>query len=181
MNFKTVFAFGLCSAFLLVGCSDPERETITKMKAHLTGKAPEFRNIDGNCGQVSYIDNSGKRSEYKHFITYEDEYYSVQIEGVKDTLYRDFKDSWSQNCKGDYISPTDKAAFGKCAAVVKTYASRPSTFEYDVNKSTNFSNDSGRQVVTLDFFFLNDSDEKVYHKAECVISPTGGTTMTQMM
>lgn len=175
MNFRTIFPIGLCSALLLVGCSDPERETLTKMKAHLTGKAPEFRNIDGNCGQVSYVDSSGKRSEYKHFITYDDKYYSIQIEGVKDPLSRDFKDSWSGNCRGDYISPTDKAAFAKCASVVKTYAANPSQFEYYPNKSTNFSNSAGRQVVTLSFVFGD-----VSHRAECVISPTGITKMTQM-
>ena len=72
MNFKTIFSIGLCSGFLLVGCSDPERETITQMKAHLTGKSPEFRNVDGYCGEVSYVDSSGKRSQYKHFIASDD-------------------------------------------------------------------------------------------------------------
>jgi len=177
MNFKTIFSIGLCSVFLLVGCSDPERETITKMKAHLTGKSPEFRNVDGYCGEVSYVDSSGERSQYKHFIASDD--IGIQLEGVE--VPSIFEYSWSKRCKGNYISPTDKAAFDKCAAVVKTYASRPSTFEYDANKSTNFSNDSGRQVVTLDFSFRNSSDEKIYHKAECVIPLNGTAKMTQMM
>lgn len=176
MNFKTIFSIGLFSVFLLVGCSDPKRETITKMKAHLTGKSPEFRNVDGYCGEVSYVDSSGKRSQYKHFIASDD--IGIQLEGVE--VPSSFEYSWSKRCKGNYISSTDKAAFDKCAAVVKTYASRPSTFEYDANKSTNFSNDSGRQVVTLDFSFRDSSDENIYHKAECVISPTGLTTMTEM-
>ena len=177
MNFKTIFSIGLCSGFLLVGCSDPERETITKMKAHLTGKSPEFRNVDGDCGEISYVDSSGKRSQYKHFIASDD--IGIQIEGVE--IPSIFEYSWSKRSKGNYISPTNKAAFDKCAAVVKTYASRPSTLEYDANESTNFSNDSGRQVVTLDYFIRNSSDEKIYHKAECVISPVGVTTMTLMI
>lgn len=177
MNFKTVFSIGLCSVFFLVGCSDKEQESMTKMKVHLKGKSPQFRNIDGYCGEVSYIDSSGKRSQYKHFIASDE--VAVELEGVEDPS--SFTYSWSKRCKGDYINPVDKAAFDKCAAVVKTYASSPSTFEYYPKKSTNFSNDSGRQVVTLDFSFRNSSDEKIYHKAECVIPLNGTAKMNQMM
>lgn len=126
MNFKTIFPIGLCSVFLLIGCSDPERETITKMKAHLKGKNPEFRNIDGRCGEVSYLDTSGKRSEYKHFITYEDKYYSVQIEGEKDEFYRDFNNSWSENCKGNFVKELEfKNCMNKGVKYYKNLGSYP--------------------------------------------------------
>lgn len=177
MNFKIAALFGVCTIFLLSGCSNKEQEAMTIMKVHLTGKDPLFRNVDGICGQVSFIDNSGKRSKYNHYIASDD--LPVYLESENDPSH--FSYVWSEHCNGDYINPLDKAAFDKCAAVVKTYASRSSTLEYDANESTNFSNDSGRQVVTLDYFIRNSSDEKIYHKAECVISPTGVTTMTLMI
>jgi len=171
MNFRTIFPIGLCSAFLLAGCSNPEREAMNNMRVHLKGKNPEFRNMDGYCGEVSYVDRSGKRSQYKHFIAEQE--LLIKIEDEEEPSY--FKYLWSENCKGNYISPIDKAAFNKCAAVVKTYAANPSQFKYYSNKSTNFSNSAGRQVVTLSFVFGD-----VSHRAECVISPTGITKMTQM-
>ena len=79
------------------------------------------------------------------------------------------------------ISEKDKLAFKRCAGVVKSYGSHPEKFEYYPNESTNFTNQEGREVVTLSFAFGNASHEKIYHKAECVIYPNGQATMTQMM
>lgn len=79
------------------------------------------------------------------------------------------------------ISEKDKLAFKRCAGVVKGYGSHPEKFEYYLSESTNIRNAEGREVVTLSFAFGNTSHEKIYHKAECVISPDGLATMTQMM
>lgn len=89
-------------------------------------------------------------------------------------------------CGGDSkpeptISETDKLAFKRCAGIVKGYASDPNKFEYYPSESTNFANAEGREVVTLSFAFGNSSYEKIYHKAECVITPDGKASMTQML
>ena len=79
------------------------------------------------------------------------------------------------------INEKDKLAFKRCARVVKSYGSHPEKFEYYPNESTNFTNQEGREVVTLSFAFGNTSHQKIYHKAECVISSNGQATMTQMI
>ena len=81
----------------------------------------------------------------------------------------------------EVISEKDKLSFKRFAGDVKSYGSHPEKFEYYPNESTNFTNQEGREVVTLSFAFGNASHEKIYHKAECVIYPNGQATMTQMM
>jgi hypothetical protein len=49
----------------------------------------------------------------------------------------------------EVITEKDKLAFKRCAGVVKSYGSHPEKFEYYPNESTNFTNQEGREVVTL--------------------------------
>lgn len=174
----------LCLIFFLSGCDSKAKESKQLVRDSLKDGDPKFRNTSGECGEVSSKNSSGAYSDFKRYIAVS----GVGVQLEPDRPSATFENIWYERCDGEYsrvskfaTNDIDQMAFDQCAEVVITYASDPDKFEYYPRESTNFSNDKGHQVVTLSFSFSNTSYEKIYHKAECIISPDGNTTMTQMM